>query len=31
MHINDIQHFDILTNNMTTLNMNQNRHAVTKL
>ena len=36
MHINDIQHFDIikiyiLANNMITLNMKQNKHAVVKL
>ena len=36
MHINDIQHFDIIksyiqANNMITLNMKQNRHPVVKL
>ena len=36
MHNNDIQHFDIiemytLANNMFTLNMKQNKHAVVKL
>ena len=36
MHINDIQHFDIiktyiLANNMITLNMKQNRHPVVKI
>ena len=36
MHINDIQHFDIieryiLANNIITLNMKQNKHAVMKL
>ena len=36
MHINDIQHFDIiktyiLANNMTTLNMKPNKHPVVKI
>ena len=36
MHINDIQHFDIiemyiLANNMFTLNVKHNKHAVMKL